>query len=56
MYSNERKNGLLSTYYGTYINSFTTKKNIAEDKFIRLEMISESLHYLIGLSNYFLFL
>ena len=53
---NERKNGLLSTYYGTYINSFTTKKNIAEDKFIRLEMISESLHYLIGLSNYFLFL
>ena len=53
---NERKNGLLSTYYGTYINDYTTKKNIKEDKFITLEMISESLHYLIGLSNYFLFL
>ena len=53
---NEKKNGLLSAYYGTYINDFTTKKNIKEDKFMRLEMISESLHYLMGLANYFLFL
>ena len=53
---NEKKNGFLSTYYGTYINDYTTKTNIKEDKFIRLEMISESYHYLIGLANYFLFL
>ena len=53
---NEKKNGLLSTYHGTYINDFTTKKDIKEDKFMRLEMISESLHYLMGLANYFLFL
>jgi len=53
---NERKNGFLSTYYGTYINDFTEKKNIKDDKFIRLEMILESYHYLIGLANYFLFL
>ena len=53
---NENKNGLLSTYFGTYINSFTTNKSIKDDKFIRLEMISESYHYLIGLANYFLFL
>lgn len=53
---NERKNGLLSTYYNTYINDFTTNTTLREDKFIRLEMISESAHYLIGLANYFLFL
>ena len=53
---NERKNGLLSSYYGTYINDYTTNSNIKEDKFIKLEMISESNHYLIGIANYFLFL
>ena len=52
---NEKKNGFLSSYYGTYINEFTTNSSIKEDKFIRLEMISESYHYLIGLANYFLY-
>ena len=53
---NEKKNGLLSTYYGTYINDFTTNSYIKDDKYIRLEMISESYHFLIGLAYYFLFL
>lgn len=53
---NERKNGLLSSYYNTYVNDFTTNTTLKEDKYIRLEMISESAHYLIGLANYFLFL
>ena len=52
---NEKKNGFLSSYYGTYINDFTTKSFIKDDKYIRLEMISESYHYLIGLANYFLY-
>ena len=52
---NEKKNGFLSSYYGTYINDFTTKSYIKDDKYIRLEMISESYHYLIGLANYFLY-
>ena len=53
---NERKNGFLSTYYGTYINDFTENKNIKEDKSIRIEMILESYHFLMGLTHYFLFL
>ena len=53
---NEKKNAFISTYNNSYINNFTDNKSIQKDKFIRLEMITENFHYLMGLTNYFLFL
>ena len=52
----EKKNAFLSTYSDSYINHFTNNESIKNDKFINLEMITEHFHYLMGLTNYFLFL
>ena len=52
----EKKNAFISTYNDFYINDYTNKESIKNDKFINLEMITENFHYLMGLTNYFLFL
>ena len=52
----EKKNTFISTYNNSYINNYTDNISIKKDKFIRLEMITENFHYLMGLVNYFLFL
>ena len=52
----EKKNAFLSTYSDSYINHYTNDESIINDKFINLEMITEHFHYLMGLTNYFLFL
>ena len=52
----EKKNAFLSTNNDTYINDYTNKDSIKKDKFISLEMITEHFHFLMGLTNYFLFL
>ena len=52
----EKKNAFISTYNNSYINNYTDNISIKKDKFIRLEMITENFHYLMGLVNYFLFL
>ena len=52
----EKKNAFLSTYNDSYINDYSNKDSIKNDKFINLEMITAHFHYLMGLNNYFLFL
>ena len=52
----EKKNAFISTYNNTYINDYTNNETIKNDKFISIEMITEKFHYLMGLTNYFLFL
>ena len=53
---NEKKNAFISTYNDSYINNYTDNNSIKRDKFIRLEMLTENFHFLMGLVNYFLFL
>ena len=52
----EKKNAFISTYNDTYINDYTNNETIKNDIFISIEMITEKFHYLMGLTNYFLFL
>ena len=52
----EKKNAFLSTNNDSYINDYSNKDSIKNDKFINLEMITAHFHYLMGLTDYFLFL